>query len=86
MGKIVRTLSKDGLVLCCAVDSTDAISRMEQIHKTSAVVTAAEGRLLTAASIIGTMLKSTKDSVTLLHGGQRSCRYADCCVGRNRQR
>ena len=35
MGKIVRTLSKDGLVLCCAVDSTDAISRMEQIHKTS---------------------------------------------------
>ena len=32
MGKIVRTLSKDGLVLCCAVDSTDAISRMEQIH------------------------------------------------------
>ena len=65
MGKIVRTLSKDGLVLCCAVDSTDAISRMEQIHKTSAVVTAAEGRLLTAASIIGTMLKSTKDSVTL---------------------
>ena len=65
MGKIVRTLSKDGLVRCCAVDSTDAISRMEQIHKTSAVVTAAEGRLLTAASIIGTMLKSTKDSVTL---------------------
>ena len=33
MGKIVRTLSKDGLVLCCAVDSTDAISRMEQNTK-----------------------------------------------------
>ena len=49
MGKIVRTLSKDGLVMCCAVDSTDAVARMEQIHKTSAVVTAAEGRLLTAA-------------------------------------
>ena len=65
MGKIVRTLSKDGLVMCCAVDSTDAVARMEQIHKTSAVVTAAEGRLLTAASIMGTMLKSTKDSVTL---------------------
>lgn len=65
MGKIVRTLSKDGLVMCCAVDSTDAVARMEQIHKTSAVVTAAEGRLLTVASIMGTMLKSTKDSVTL---------------------
>lgn len=47
------------------MDSTDAVARMEQIHKTSAVVTAAEGRLLTAASIMGTMLKSTKDSVTL---------------------
>ena len=70
MGKIVRTISRDGMVMCCAVDSTDAISRMEQIHKTSAVVTAAEGRLLTAASIMGTMLKSTKDSVTLRMEGK----------------
>ena len=53
------------MVMCCAVDSTDAVARMEQIHKTSAVVTAAEGRLLTAASIMGTMLKSANDSVTL---------------------
>ena len=65
MGKIVRTISRDGMVMCCAVDSTDAVARMEQIHKTSAVVTAAEGRLLTAASIMGTMLKSANDSVTL---------------------
>ena len=65
MGKIVRTISRDGMVMCCAVDSTDAVSRMEQIHKTSAVVTAGEGRLLTAASMIGTMLKNSQDSVTL---------------------
>ena len=65
MGKIVRTISRDGMVMCCAVDSTDAVARMEQIHKTSAVVTGAEGRLLTAASIMGTMLKSANDSVTL---------------------
>lgn len=70
MGKIVRTISRDGLVMCCAVDSTDAVSRMEQIHKTSAVVTAAEGRLLTASSMIGTMLKNTKDSVTLRMEGK----------------
>ena len=42
MGKIVRTISRDGMVMCCAVDSTDAVARMEQIHKTSAVVTAAD--------------------------------------------
>lgn len=65
MGKVVRAISRDGSVFCCAVDSTDAVSRMEQIHKTSAVVTAATGRLLTAASIMGTMLKNENYSITL---------------------
>lgn len=65
MGKLVRTISHEGGVICIAVDSTDAIAKMEQIHKTSAVITAAEGRLLTAASIMGTLLKSKDDSITL---------------------
>lgn len=65
MGKLVRTISHEGGVICIAVDSTNAIAKMEQIHKTSAVVTAAEGRLLTAASIMGTLLKSKEDSITL---------------------
>ena len=65
MGKLVRTISHEGGVICLAVDSTDAIARMEQVHKTSAVITAAEGRLLTAASIMGTLLKSKNDSITL---------------------
>ena len=43
---------------------------MERLHKTSAVTTAALGRLLTAASMMGIMLKSTQDSVTLqIKGG-----------------
>ena len=70
MGKIVRTISRDGGVFCCAIDSTSAVSKMEQIHKTSATVTAAEGRLLTAASIMGTLLKSSKDSITLRTEGK----------------
>ena len=70
MGKIVRTISRDGGVFCCAIDSTSAVSKMEQIHKTSATVTAAEGRLLTAASIKGTLLKSSKDSITLRTEGK----------------
>ena len=43
MAKIVRTLSSDGSEMACAVDSTDMIAEMEQIHNTSAVVTAALG-------------------------------------------
>ena len=38
---------------------------MERIHKPSAVVSAALGRLLTASQLMGAMLKSRDDSVTL---------------------
>lgn len=69
MAKIVRTLSSDGSVMACAVDSTDMIAEMEQIHNTSAVVTAALGRLTTAASMMGAMLKNSTDSLTLRMDG-----------------
>ena len=65
MGKIVRCISKDGSVFAVAVDATDLAARAEQIHKTSAVVTAALGRLLSAASMMGYLLKGEEDSVTL---------------------
>lgn len=65
MGKIVRCISKDGSVFAIAVDATDIVARAEQIHKTSAVVTAALGRLLSAASMMGYLLKGKEDSVTL---------------------
>lgn len=65
MGKIIRTLSCDGLVMASVIDATDIVSAAEQIHRTSAVNTAALGRLLTAAALMGNMLKSPKDSLTL---------------------
>ena len=65
MGKIVRTISADGSVMACAIDTTDVVSKIEQIHQTSAVVTAALGRLTTAAAIMGCMLKGENESVTL---------------------
>ena len=46
MGRIVRVISKDASVVCSAIDGKDIVSRIEEIHKTSAVVTAALGRLL----------------------------------------
>lgn len=65
MGILKRVIAKDASVVACAVDATDMISEMEQIHETSAVMTAALGRLSIAASMMGYGLKSESDSVTL---------------------
>ncbi|WRS28256.1 Hsp33 family molecular chaperone HslO [Oscillospiraceae bacterium MB08-C2-2] len=65
MATIIKTISADGGVVCQAMDSTDIVFRAEQLHRTSAVVTAALGRLLTAASMMGTMLYHEDDSITL---------------------
>ena len=70
MGKIVRYITEDGSAFILAADTTDIAARAEQIHHTSAVTTAALGRLLTAAPMMGDMLKGADDSVTLrLNGG-----------------
>lgn len=65
MSKAIRCLTKDATVMAMAINSTDIVARAEQIHQTSAVVTAALGRMLTAASMMGIMLKGRDDSVTL---------------------
>ena len=67
---MLRGISENGGIVFYGVDSTEIVRDMERLHKTSAVTTAALGRLLTAASIMGIMLKSTQDSVTLqIKGG-----------------
>ena len=70
MGKIVRALSADGSVLCSAINSTDIVNEIFRIHKTTPVASAALGRLCTAASIMGALLKGEDDTLTLrLNGG-----------------
>ncbi len=70
MGKLIRCITSEGAVMVSAVDSTDIVSEAEQIHKTSAVMTAALGRMLTAASMMGNMLKGEKSSISLkIDGG-----------------
>lgn len=65
MATITRAISQNGGVVISVIDSTSLVSRAEQIHKTSAVVTAALGRLLTGASLMGSMLKGEKETITL---------------------
>ncbi|RPF48797.1 molecular chaperone Hsp33 [Hydrogenoanaerobacterium saccharovorans] len=69
MSKIVRAISANGGIVCTAIDSTDIVAKAEQIHKTSAVVTAAIGRLATAASMMGSALKGEQDSITIRLAG-----------------
>ena len=73
MGKIVRALSEDGGVLCSAIDSTDIVKEMAELHGSSQAVTAALGRLTTAASIMGGMLKYEGDRLTLRINGGGAC-------------
>ncbi len=70
MGVLKRAIAKDASVVTCAVDATDLVAEIEQIHQTSAVITAAVGRLAIAAGMIGYSLKGRQDSVTLrVNGG-----------------
>ena len=69
-GKLKRYLSGDGAVVCAVLDGTEMCREMERIHKTSAVCTAALGRLSMAASLIGYTLKNPGETVTVrLDGG-----------------
>ncbi|MBO5410416.1 MAG: Hsp33 family molecular chaperone HslO, partial [Clostridia bacterium] len=69
MSELVRMISVDGTLTVMAVDSTDIVKRMEKIHVTSAVTSAALGRLLTAASMMGAVLKGQDNSITLRLNG-----------------
>ena len=68
--RIVRAISTDGMVQAAAICSRDLTERARQIHKTLPVATAALGRTLAAASMMGNALKSDGASLTLqLKGG-----------------
>lgn len=70
MDKLVRCISTDGTLVIMAAETTDMVEKSQQIHKTSAVTSAALGRLLTASSLMGSMLKGETESITLrINGG-----------------
>ena len=69
MDRIVRAISSDGLVQAAAICSRDLTERARQIHKTLPVATAALGRTLAAASMMGNALKSDGASLTLQFKG-----------------
>lgn len=65
MGKLYSALSENKMVRVFVADSTDVAEQARKFHKTSPVVTAALGRLLTAGAIMGRNLKNETDLLTL---------------------
>ena len=67
---LVRGMSMDGFVKVVAIRSTEIVRRGAQIQGTSPNATAAFGRALTAASMMGNMQKVENGSMTLqIRGG-----------------
>ena len=67
---IVRAISADGLVQAAAICSRELTERARQIHHASPVATAALGRALAGASMMGNALKGQGASLTLqIKGG-----------------
>ena len=68
--QLIRAISRDGYVKAAAVSTRELTERARQIHKTLPVATAALGRALAAASMMGNALKEDGESVTLqIKGG-----------------
>mgnify|MGYP004525853753 CR=1 FL=1 len=67
---LVRGMSMDGFVKVAAIRSTELVQRGASIHKTTPNATAAFGRALTVASMMGNMQKVENGSMTLqIRGG-----------------
>ena len=62
---LVRGMTMDGFVKVVAIRSTEMVRRGAQIHNTTPNATAAFGRVLTAASMMGNMQKVDNGSMTL---------------------
>lgn len=69
MDKILRTITSDGSLMASAIDSTDLVYTAQRLHGLSKTATAALGRLLTGASLMGAMLKETDATLTLKVAG-----------------
>ena len=69
MDEIVTAISGDGFVSVAAICSTCLTERAQHIHKSTPVVTAALGRALAAASILGSAMKKSGAALTLSING-----------------
>ena len=69
MSRIIRAMTSDGSAVAMVTDTTDTVNKAIKYHNTAPTATAALGRTLTAASLMGARLKNKDDSLTLTFKG-----------------
>lgn len=70
MDHIVRAIAGEGMIKATGISAREMVERARQIHTLLPVATAALGRTLMGASIMGDMMKEEQGSVTLqIKGG-----------------
>ena len=62
---IVRATAADSFIRAFAITSKNMVEEAREHHHTTPVITAALGRLLSAASMMGSMMKGEKDLLTI---------------------
>lgn len=68
--KLVKAIAKDGQVRIIGAITTELVNKGVKLHNCAPTAAAALGRMLTAGALMGTTLKSEKDTLTLqIHGG-----------------
>lgn len=63
--KIMKFLAYDGKISVICANTTEMIEKARKIHDLSPVATAALGRVITIASIMGVEMKNSRDRLTL---------------------
>ena len=73
MDKLVRATAKEGQVRIVAAITTNLVNEGVTMHLCAPTAAAAFGRMLTAGTLMGTLLKSEQDSLTLqIDGGGKA--------------
>ena len=69
MGKAITAMDKSGSFRVCLSITTDVVEKVREIHGTTPLATAALGRVLTGAGLMGLLMKNDSDKVTVQFKG-----------------
>lgn len=69
MDNLIRGITRDGSARIIVLNSTNIVNRAVEIHTTAPTATAAFGRVLTATSMMGSLLGEKDDLLTLRFKG-----------------